>query len=257
MMTTTHGYTGLSAETYDLWFGGEDFEDVAFFRSAIRDRGEPALEAACGTGRLLIPFAVEGLRVEGLDRSAEMLAICRHKATASGVEIPLHHAPMEDFSLERKFRTIFVPFGSFMLLGDVGRARAALRCFRAHLADGGRLLIPLHLPWRYDAGVEPATPGEWRLRRIATRPDDAVVRCYENVDYDFDRRLQHVRLRFEIARGGAVEVTEDAEQTLRWYSQEEFADLLLAEGFTDVAALGAYDWEPAATDAANFLFTAR
>jgi SAM-dependent methyltransferase len=256
-MTTADGYTGLSAASYDLWFAGEDFEDIEFFRSAIQDGGEPALEVGCGTGRLLIPFAKDGLNVEGLDLSEEMLSICRRKAAAIGLAVPLHLAAMEDFSLVQRFRTIFVPFGSFMLLADLEKTRMALRCFRGHLAEGGRVLIPLHLPWRYDVGLEPAKPGEWRLRRVATRPDDAVVRCYENVDFDFDRQIQLVRLRFEIRRGGEVEATEEGEQLLRWFSQSEFADLLLQAGFTDVAALKAYAWEPADADDASFLFTAR
>ena len=83
-LMTMKSYTGLSAASYDLWFG-EGFEDVDFFRDAIRGGGEPALEVACGTGRLLVPFAQEGLDVEGLDLSAEMLGICRWKAEAEGI----------------------------------------------------------------------------------------------------------------------------------------------------------------------------
>jgi len=256
-MSTAHSYTGLSAASYDLWFGGEDFEDVEFFRGAIRDGGEPALEAACGTGRLLLPFVRDGLDVEGLDLSEDMLAICRHKAEALGLQVILHQAAMESFSLKRRYRTIFVPFGSFMLLGSVEKARRALCCFRAHLKEGGRAFIPLHLPWRHDVGVEPAPPGEWRLRRVASRPeDDAVVRCYELVERDFDRQLQHVRIRFEVVEAGEVTRTEASSQTLRWYTQEEFAYLLREAGFSRVAALEAYTWDPAEDGSANFLFVA-
>ena len=256
-MSTARSYTGLSAASYDLWFGGEDFEDVEFFRRAILDGGEPALEAACGTGRLLIPFVRGGLDVEGLDLSEDMLAICHHKAEALGLQVILHHAAMESFSLERRYRTIFVPFGSFMLLGDVEKARRALGCFRAHLEKGGRAFIPLHLPWLHDVGVEPAPPGEWRLRRVASRPeDDAVVRCYELVERDFDRQLQHVRLRFEVVEAGEVTRTEASSQTLRWFTQEEFTDLLDKAGFSRVAAFEAYTWDPAEADSASFLFVA-
>ncbi len=250
-------YTGLSAASYDLWFGDEGFEDVDFFRDIIRDGGEPALEVACGTGRLLIPFAREGLDVEGLDLSEEMLDICWRKAEAAGVRVPLHRAAMEDFALDRRFRTVFVPFGSFMLLDDLDKARRALSCFRAHLEEGSRVVIPLHLPWLYDVGVEPAPPGEWRLRRVATRPvDDAVVRCFENTTFDFDRQVQDVKLRFEVVLAGEVIDCEESEQRLRWYTQEEFAGLLGEAGFSDVAALEAYTWKPADTDSASFTFVA-
>jgi len=254
---TLKSYTGLSAASYDLWFSGESFEDVEFFRDAIRDGGEPALEVACGTGRLLVPFAREGLDVEGLDLSAEMLGICRWKAEAAGMQITLHRAAMEDFALDRRFRTIFVPFGSFMLLDDLDKARNALSCFRAHLEEGGRVLIPLHLPWLHDVGVEPAPPGEWRLRRVATRPeDDAVVRCFEHTTFDFGRQVQDVRLRFEVVLGGEAIEQETSEQRLLWYTQEQFAGLLDEAGFSDVAVLEGYTWKPAETDSPSFLFVA-
>lgn len=250
-------YAGLAATSYDLWFGGEDFEDVEFFRCAIQDGGEPALEVGCGTGRLLVSFALEGLDVEGLDSSEAMLEICRRKADEAGVQVPLHNAPMEDFALGRRFRTIFVPFGSFMLLDNLERARAALGCFRAHVEDGGRALIPLHLPWHHEIGVEPTSPGEWKLRRVATRTeDDAVVRCYENSTFDFDRQLQHVQLRFEVVRAGEVIATEENAQRLRWYTQEEFTGLLRDSGFREITVLRAYGWQPAGDDDASFLFVA-
>ena len=72
-------YRGLATECYDLWFGSEPFWDQVFFRDRIRHNGGAALEIACGTGRLLAPFLRDGLAVEGLDASSEMLAICRSR----------------------------------------------------------------------------------------------------------------------------------------------------------------------------------
>lgn len=255
---TIAGYSGLPAASYDLWFGEDSsFEDVDFFRAAIRDEGEPALEVACGTGRLLVPFVAEGLDVEGLDVSEEMLGICRRKAEAAGVRVTLHRAAMEEFDLDRRYRTIFVPFGSFMLLHSLDRACRALRCFRAHLQDGGRLYVPLHLPWLHHVGVEREKPGEWRLRRVAARPeDDAVVRCFEKTSLDWDRQIQDVSLRFEVVAAGEVIEQEESEQRLRWYSQEEFAALLREAGFRVVAILEAYTWRLARPDSARFVFVA-
>jgi len=50
--------------------------------------------------------------------------------------------------------------------------------------------------------------------------------------------------------------TEASRQTLRWFTQEEFADLLHEAGFSQVAAFEAYTWDPAEADSASFLFVA-
>ncbi len=86
-------YRGLAAECYDLWFGDEPFWDQAFFHDRIRHHGGMALEIACGTGRLLVPFLRDGLVVEGLDASAEMLAICHTKAAFRGASLRRCHCP--------------------------------------------------------------------------------------------------------------------------------------------------------------------
>jgi SAM-dependent methyltransferase len=86
-------YRGLAAECYDLWFGNEPFWDQAFFHERIRQNGGMALEVACGTGRLLVPFVRDGLAVEGVDASEEMLALCRIKAAHAGVTPTLLELP--------------------------------------------------------------------------------------------------------------------------------------------------------------------
>ena len=47
------------------------------------------IDLGCGTGRLLIPFARRGFECVGVDLSDAMLAIARHKAERSGVQVEL------------------------------------------------------------------------------------------------------------------------------------------------------------------------
>jgi ubiquinone/menaquinone biosynthesis C-methylase UbiE len=56
-------------------FDGDAEEQVPRFAARLlRERGaERVLDLGCGTGRFTLPFAEEGLRVVGADRSAEML----------------------------------------------------------------------------------------------------------------------------------------------------------------------------------------
>ena len=55
-------------------------EDVEYFRGVIERCGEPALDAGCGTGRLLLPFLRSNMDVDGCDVSPDMLGWCAAKA---------------------------------------------------------------------------------------------------------------------------------------------------------------------------------
>ncbi len=130
-------YYGIVAESYDLWFPGPEFEDSDFYRRMIEAVPGPALEIGCGTGRLLIPYLRDGLDVEGLEPSPDMLDICREKAQRDGLSPILHQQLMHQMDLPRRYATIYIPFSTFMILPDRGEAAEALRRFHAHLEAGG------------------------------------------------------------------------------------------------------------------------
>jgi SAM-dependent methyltransferase len=46
-----------------------DGPEIPYFQKYIELNGQPALDAGCGTGRLLIPFLQAGLDVDGCDVS--------------------------------------------------------------------------------------------------------------------------------------------------------------------------------------------
>ena len=94
------------------------------YRGAIERGGGPALELGCGNGRLLVRYRIAGLDVEGVDSSADMLAICRAHADAAGLSVTLHCADWTTFDLPRRYATIYNPAGSFML---IARRRQAAR----------------------------------------------------------------------------------------------------------------------------------
>src|SRR5437773_1839305 len=65
----------------------DDFRphEVPYFRRSIERDGQPALDVACGTGRLLLPYLRAGLDVDGCDVSADMIELCREKAASEGL----------------------------------------------------------------------------------------------------------------------------------------------------------------------------
>src|SRR3712207_7059847 len=101
-----------------------------YFRTYIERDGQPALDVACGTGRLLLPLLRAGLDVDGCDLSPDMLALCRAKAERDGLKPRLYAQAMHDLDLPRMYRTIYI-CDSFGLGGHRQHDREALRrCYR-------------------------------------------------------------------------------------------------------------------------------
>jgi ubiquinone/menaquinone biosynthesis C-methylase UbiE len=246
-------YRGLAAECYDLWFGEEPFWDQAFFHDRIRQNRGVALEIACGTGRLLVPFLRDGLGVEGIDASEEMLAICRTKAAHVGVTPTLYQQLMQDVTLASRYRTIFIPACSFQILAERNEAFAALRRFHRHLEPGGELLIALTVPWR-DFGVE----RQWRLRRSGVRPTDgATVLIHEATSSDRVEQVQHIWMRHEVFQEGLLLHTQLRTHRLRWYHKHEFVMMLELVGFREITVQCGYSERETVDPEADMIFSAR
>src|SRR5215831_10599804 len=140
-------YEGLVAEMYDVCLPHDaDDPDVDTYRRFIERNPGPALELGCGTGRLLVRYAALGLDVEGVDASADMLAICAAHARAAGLSPTLHHCDWITLDLGRAYSTLYNPAGSFALIADDEDARTALDVWRRHLQPGGQLLISMGEP---------------------------------------------------------------------------------------------------------------
>jgi SAM-dependent methyltransferase len=135
------------------FYDGEQKEfkkDIPFYLEyARRCRGE-VLELACGTGRVLISMAREGIRVTGLDASEEMLKIARKKIDRAELNsVTLVHGDMRSFELSREFSMIFVAFRSFQCLLTKAEQMSCLACIWRHLSNSGNLIIDLFAP-RHD-----------------------------------------------------------------------------------------------------------
>jgi ubiquinone/menaquinone biosynthesis C-methylase UbiE len=86
------------------------WSDRFFFLDVIGQYGEPVLDIGCGTGRLLLDYLAQGIDIDGVDNSGEMLAICRTKAQRQGMPAPaLYQQRMEQLKLPRSYRTILGP----------------------------------------------------------------------------------------------------------------------------------------------------
>lgn len=137
------------ADLYDVTSPGVP-GDADFYVEEAHRADSPVLELGCGTGRVLLSLAEEGLSAIGLDISHAMLAKAREKINACPGEvqrrISLVEADMRAFHLDRTFELILIPYRAFQHLLRPQDQRRALCCIREHLADDGRLIIDLFDP---------------------------------------------------------------------------------------------------------------
>src|SRR5262249_50713908 len=111
-------YMGLAAIAWELFSGEEPGRDYAFFRQIVARQGGPVLDIGCGTGRLLLPLLREGEDVDGVDPSADMLALCRKRGARFGLDPVLYRQTLQTLELPRRYRTILVPCGTIQLILD-------------------------------------------------------------------------------------------------------------------------------------------
>lgn len=191
-------YHGLMAEAWDLLRGDTSgWEDRPFYLELIRRFGEPALDVGCGTGRLLLDYLAEGIEVDGVDVSPDMLAVCRAKASALGLEPTLYEQAVEDLQLPRRYRTIIVPSSSIQLVIDPGTARRAVTRLAAHLEPAGVLVMPFM-----------TLEGDESWTAEAVRPDGALVRRTAQSHYDPVTQLEDTDDLYEVIVGGEIVAAE-------------------------------------------------
>lgn len=231
-------YTGIVAEAYGVLRSAPS--DARVYAAFVRAVGEPALEIGCGDGDPLLALRADGLDVEGVDSSPDMLRRCRAAAASRGLDVVLHEQAMQTMDLGRRYRSIYLAGPTFNLLPDDGAAALALHRIAEHLLPGGAALVPLFVP-----SVTP--PDKLGRTRSHTADDGTVVRVTAvREERDEAARVQVTTLRYELEADGDTAVDERP-WLLHWYDRPGFAGLATDAGLT-VDAVLAPDGRPAGPD---------
>jgi len=236
-------------EAYDASYG--DCGDIDMWRAMARTAGGgPILELACGTGRVLLPLALDGYEVTGLDLSPHMLDRCRAKLDALPLEVrdrtTLVCGDMTTFELERRYAAIFCTFNSFHHLRTAQDQVACLERCHAHLAPQGLLVLDLFNadPAPAKGQVEAPATGEPIVECVDWTDGRRVRRWMSKCDYDRAAQSNECEMTYEIVeRDGATrQLTETF--PLRLVYRYELEHLLARCGFRLITVFGDYQREP-------------
>jgi SAM-dependent methyltransferase len=258
----------MASELYDSFIADyydespvvrERLQDVAFYRDAAREFGDPVLELGCGTGRIMMALADAGKRITGLDLSERMLERAVKKRAALNKEarerVHLVQGDMTQFDLGETFRLVIIPFRPFQHLLEVRQQVDCLDCVRKHLAPGGRLILDV---FQTDAERmhDPVHMREMLVSEYVTT-DGRQVRITERVAA-FHRAEQRndVEMIFSIRhRDGRQERLVFA-WPLRYFFRYEVEHLLARCGFRVTALYGSFDRTPIRDDSPEMIFVA-
>ncbi len=174
-----------AADIYDdVSERGDELATVAFLEQLAG--GGPALELAIGTGRVALPLAARGLRVDGIDISPAM--VDRLRAKPGGDDISVTIGDFADVAVEATYRLVFVVFNTlFNLLTQEDQ----VRCFEnvaAHLTDDGSFVVEAFVPafltrLRNDQYVDAEAVGVDEVRLDVARHDPVTQRLDESHVY--------------------------------------------------------------------------
>jgi SAM-dependent methyltransferase len=241
------------AQRYDLVMGAYASGDqLDFYRRQAARYGEPVLELACGSGRITIPLANEGVNIAGMDISKEMLHLPKVKASADGAFVRFLPGDMRSFDLGEKFKLIFVPAQSLSHLHSREEVENCFACVRRHLAEEGRFLIEL-----FNSSVRMLARESGRRYPVGEYHDikgDSHVIVTEEVSYDAASQVNHIQWFFR-DEGSNEEVMLAFE--MRQFFPQEIDALLWYNDFLIEQKYGSYNEEVFFKDAWKQLIVCR
>jgi SAM-dependent methyltransferase len=175
---------------YDAGLRGDEDETVAFL--ARLAGGRDALEFASGTGRIALPLARAGVRVDGIELSRDMVDRMRGKPGGNGIEVTI--GDMSRVCTGRRYGLVYLVYNT---IGNLLTQDDQVRCFgnaARHLDPGGAFAVECQVP------TAAARPGHRYVDPVHIAAGEVVLDAgrYDPVTQVLD--LNHIR----ISPGGVI-----------------------------------------------------
>jgi ubiquinone/menaquinone biosynthesis C-methylase UbiE len=239
-------YKGLIAQAWDVLRGDtSNWPDRSFYLEIIRKYGQPVLDVGCGTGRLLLDYLKQGIDIDGVDNSPDMLTLCRQKAADLGLYPNLYEQYMEVLELPREYQTIIVPSSSLQLIVEPKMVDQALKRLHNHLLPGG-VVSASFMKLRKEGD-----PLEFEWEQSAIREKDGVkFRRVIKSRYDPNSQYEHTEDLYQMIVDEKVMAEEGFRRSPATvaYDQTQLKALFERAGFADIQLYSQFTFEPAKHD---------
>lgn len=249
----------VAAKYYDSAYGAmRDLVDAPFYLNLAKEFGGPVLEIGCGTGRVLLPIAREGIEIHGVDNSGPMLGILKESLARENPEVrskvTLHSGDMCEFRLNRKFPLVTIPFRPMQHMFTVADQLRALTSVASHVEEGGMLAFDVFYP-KFE--VLPLGIGEERLEAEWPSPSDpetTIRRFYRKDAVDKIHQTYSLTFIFRGYRNGRLAFEENDTLKMSYYTYPHLQALFLLAGLEPVAEYGSFDKAPLDNSSNEMIF---
>jgi SAM-dependent methyltransferase len=236
------------SEYYDLIYG--DQPDSDFYMLEARNARGPVLEVGCGTGRILLKLLDAGIDATGVDLSGSMLEVLKGKAKSKGLEPDVLNADMADFSIDKKFKLIMLPYRTFChVKSRDGRKKALLNLFE-HLDKGGRLILHIYNPTKED--LEMTDDYHHFESEEMVSPEGMKYRIDWHLHYEPRQRLAHYKVVLTLDGGTTFTYRMD----ISFIDLREMEELLKECGYRNIRSYCGFDYYPLNEDCREVLWIA-
>jgi len=221
------------AEFYDFEFAGRDFE-IPFYRKYARQAQGPVLEIACGTGRITLPIARDGVDITGLDVSRPMIERGRRKSAEEGLSVAWIEQDCRAMVFDRQFALAFSATNAMQHLLYLDSVCAFLQAVRQTLAPGGTLILDVFNP---NLAKLTRDSSARYLHKTLPLPGGGEIRVEAASQYHAESQVLHFDLFY--LRDGHLLRTKQV--NMRCFFPEELLALCRFNGFEVTHRFGDYD----------------
>lgn len=252
----------VSARYYDQAYAGkEDLVDRDFYVDLAKRIGGPVLELACGTGRILLPIAREGIAIHGVDLSVSMLAVLRQNLQREPKDVKelvsVIEGDMRTFRSNREYPLVIIPFRPLQHMYTVEDQIAALKTAAFHMEKDGILAFNVFFPKHHliDAGIgEELLELEWQVK---SAPEKIMRRFLRKESLDKINQNFTATFIYRTYEKGKLVLEETAPLKMSYYTYPHLQALFLLAGLETMEEYGSFDRKPLDNDAQEMIFLLR
>lgn len=258
MPVNTDPYT-ITANYYDeVYATKEELIDRDFYVDLAKKIGGPVLELACGTGRVLLPIARQGIAIHGVDSSPSMLDVLQKKLAQEPKDVrelvSVIEGDLRSLRSNTKYPLVIIPFRPLQHMYTVPEQVAALETAAFHLEPEGTLAFDVFYPRFasiYSGIGEEVLEFEWIPK---SNPGRIMRRYFRKDSLDKIQQTFSLTFIFRTYEGGKLIQEETAPLQMSYYTYPHLRALFLLAGLEVVEEYGSFDRLPLDNNSDQMIF---